>query len=134
MTYYGHAWELVQYYRSGSDGYYIPANATEFQKQYYGCYAAHDMFNKAMTASTDKNFKAKCLFMMAKCSQKIVQKPQYYEFGSRYDDFSNAEKAYYPLFMQNKYFPQLTNEYAGTVFYKEAKTSCSYLRDFVKKK
>ena len=134
MTYYGHAWELVQYYRSGSDGYYIPENATEFQKQYYGCYAAHDMFKNAMTASKDNNFKAKCLFMMAKCSQKIVQKPQYYEFGSRYDDFSNAEKAYYPLFMQNKYFPQFSNEYAGTVFYKEAITRCSYLRDFVKKK
>ena len=75
MTYDGHDWELVQYYRSGSDGYTIPKNATAFQKEYYGCFAAHDYFEKAMNASLDKNFKARCLFMMAKCSQKQVAKP-----------------------------------------------------------
>ncbi|MBK7345720.1 MAG: hypothetical protein IPI98_02060 [Chitinophagaceae bacterium] len=31
-TYYGYAWELVEYYRSGSDGYYIPKDATPFKK------------------------------------------------------------------------------------------------------
>lgn len=134
ITYYGHAWELVQYNRSGSDGYYMPANATQFQKQYYGCYAAHDMFKMAMDASTDNNFKAKCLFMMAKCAQKNVQRPQYNEFGSRYDDYDKAEKAFYPLFTNNKYFPQLTKQYSATAFYKEALSRCSYLRDFVKKK
>ena len=134
MTYYGHAWELVQYYRSGSDGYFIPENATEFQKQYYGCYAAHDMFKKAMLASTDKNFKAKCLFMMAKCAQKVVRKPQYEDFRSNYDDYSNAEKNYFSLFKQNKYFPQLVKEFGGTAFYKEALSRCSYLTDFVNKK
>ena len=30
MTHYGHAWQLVQYYRSGADGYYIPKNANNF--------------------------------------------------------------------------------------------------------
>ena len=135
MTYYGHAWELVQYYRSGSDGYNIPKDATEFQKQYYGCYAAHDMFKKAMDASADKNFKARCLFMMAKCAQKAVQRPRYEDFGyNDYDKYEAAEKQYYPVFMNNKYFPQLRNEFAATAFYKEALTRCSYLRDFVKKK
>ena len=72
MTYYGHAWKMVQYYRSGSDGYYIPNDATNFQKEYYGCFKAIAYFEKAMAASTDKNFKARCLFMMAKCSQKTI--------------------------------------------------------------
>lgn len=134
MSYYGHAWELVQYYRSGSDGYFIPENATAFQRQYYGCYAAHDMFKKAMDASSDKNFKAKCLFMMAKCAQKNVRKPQYEDFRSNYDSYANAEKEYFPLFKNNKYFPQFVRDYAGTVFYKEAFSRCSYLRDFVTKK
>ena len=134
MTYYGHAWELVQYSRSGSDGYAIPKDATEFQKQYYGCYAAHDMFKKAMDASADKNFKARCLFMMAKCAQKIVHRPGYAEFGDSYDKYDLAEKEYFPLFENNKYFPQLQKEYGTTVFYKEALSRCSYLRDFVKKK
>lgn len=134
MTYYGHAWELVQYYRSGSDGYAIPKGATEFQKQYYGCYAAHDMFKKAMEASADKNFKAKCLFMMAKCAQKVVGMPKYEDFGSNYEQYDQASKDYLPKFKNNKYFPQLIKEYSNTAFYKEAYSRCSYLRDFEKKK
>lgn len=135
MTYYGHTWELVQYYRGGTDGYYIPKNATGFQKEYYGCYKAHEYFEKAMNASSDKNFKARCLFMMAKCSQKQLRQPQYDDFPNdwnKYDVAYNGE--YWPAFRNNKYFPQLVKEYSGTAFYKEAFNSCSYLRDFVKKK
>ena len=54
--------------RSGIDGYSIPAGATSFQKEYYGCYSAFEYFKKAMEASANNNFKARCLFMMAKCS------------------------------------------------------------------
>lgn len=134
MTYYGHAWKLVQYYRSGSDGYYIPDNATAFQKEYYGCFKAHEYFEKAMNSSSDKNFKARCLFMMAKCSQKIVHQPQYSEFGTNWDKYDAAQADYFKLFKYNKYFPQLVKEYGSTPFYKEVYNSCSYLRDFVKKK
>lgn len=134
MTYYGHAWKLVQYYRSGSDGYYIPKDATGFQKEYYGCYKAHEYFEKAMKASTDKNFKARCLFMMGKCAQKNIRQPQYSDFGSNYDKYDAAAKDYFIQFKNNKYFPQLVKEYGNTAFYKEAYNSCSYLRDFIKKK
>lgn len=48
MTYYGHAWQLTQYFRSGADGYYIPKNATPFEKEYYGCFTAEKYFQKAM--------------------------------------------------------------------------------------
>jgi hypothetical protein len=134
MTYYGHAWKLVQYYRSGSDGYYIPNDATAFQKEYYGCFKAKEYFEKAMTASTDKNFKARCLFMMAKCTQKQLHRPQYDEYASNYDKMDAAEQKYFWDFKRNKYFPQFIKEYSTTPFYKEAYNSCSYLRDFVKKK
>jgi hypothetical protein len=136
MTYYGHAWELVQYYRSGSDGYSVPKGATEFQKQYYGCYAAHDMYKKAFEASTDKNFKAKCLFMMAKCVQKTAsERMSYSDPNYSYEKADAMEKIFMKKFMNNKYFPQLIKEYSTTKFYEEAYNSCSYLRDFeVKKK
>jgi hypothetical protein len=135
MTYYGHAWEMVQYYRSGSDGYAIPKNATGFQKEYYGAFKAHDYFEKAMNASADKNFKARCLFMMAKCAQKQVHRPQYEDYSTdNWNKYEADEKAYWPVFTNNKYFPQLVKEYSNTAFYKEAFSSCSYLRDFVKKK
>ncbi len=133
-TYYGYAWELVEYYRSGADGYYIPKGANNFKKNYYGCYTAHDYFKMAMDASADKSFKASCLFMMAKCAQKQVRMPQYFDFGSDYEKYDIAAKEYFPLFKNNRYFPQLVKEYSGTAFYKEAFNSCSYLRDFVEKK
>lgn len=124
ITYYGHAWKLVEYSRGGTDGYYIPSGANAFQKEYYGCFKAHDYFNKAMNLSKDKNFKARCLFMMAKCVQKQIRQQQYNDFGNNY----------WYLFKNNKYFPQLIKEYGQTAFYKEAFSSCSYLRDFVQKK
>ena len=134
ITYYGHTWELVQYYRSGSDGYYIPDNATGFQKEYYGTYKAHDYFEKAMKASTDKNYKARCLFMMAKCAQKQTHRPQYDEYTTNYDKMEADEGKYFISFKNNKYFPQFVKEYSTTAFYKEAFSTCSYLRDFVKRK
>ena len=135
MTYYGHTWELVQYYRSGTDGYRIPKNATGFQKEYYGCYKAHEYFEKAMNASAgDKNFQARCLFMMAKCSQKQVPQPQYDDYPNNWEQYEAASKLYWPLFTNNTYFPKLVKEYSNTPFYKEAFSRCSYLRDFVKKK
>ena len=135
ITYYGHTWELVQYYRSGTDGYHIPKNATAFQKEYYGCYKAHGYFEKAMKATNDKNFKARCLFMMAKCSQKQVPQPQYEDYTTNWAQYDkDYNSTYWPAFMNNKYFPQFVKEYGNTAFYKEAFNSCSYLRDFVKKK
>lgn len=132
-TYYGYAWELVEYWRSGSDGYYIPKDATEFQKNYYGCYRAHDYFKMAMEASNNKEFKAKCLFMMAKCSQKQIRQPQYSDFGyDNWEKYDAGRKTYLSSFMNNKYFPQLKQEYGNTAFYKEAFSTCSYLRDFIK--
>jgi hypothetical protein len=129
-TYYGYAWELVEYYRSGVDGYYIPGDPTEFQKNYYGAYKAHDYFKKAMEASGNKELKAKCLFMMAKCAQKQIRRPQYEDFGYNWDQYDAVRKNYYSDFMNNKYFPQFQKDYSGTAFYREAFNTCSYLRDF----
>lgn len=131
VTYYGYAWQLVEYYRSGSDGYYIPEDATAFKKDYYGAFTAHDYFKKAMEAATDKEFRARCLFMMAKCAQKQISSPQYEDFKSDWDKYELAGKDYQKTFMNNKYFPEFKKQYATTKFYKEMLTRCSYLKDFV---
>ena len=134
ITYYGHTWELVQYYRSGSDGYYVPKNATPFEREYYGAFSAKEYFEKAMLASADKNFKARCLFMMAKCAQKQIRRPQYDDYTTNYDQYDAADKKYMQEFKNSPLFPQFVKEYSSTAFYKEALTSCSYLRDFVKRR
>jgi hypothetical protein len=133
MTYYGHAWQLTQYNRSGVDGYRIPDEATAFEKEYYGCFTASAYFEKAMNASADKNYKARCLFMMAKCAQKQLQRPGYGSSGD-WDKYEASVKEYQKRFMANKYFPQLIKEYGSTAFYKEVYNTCSYLKDFVEKK
>lgn len=132
MTYYGRAWQMVKYERSGADGYYIPKDATAFQKEYYGCFTAEAYFRKAMDASSDPDFKARCLFMAAKCSQKQIPRPQYEDFSN--EAMEKEEKKYLTLFKYNKYFPQLIKDYGNTGFYKEAFNTCSYLKDFVRKK
>ena len=72
--------------------------------------------------------------MMAKCAQKQVQKPGYSDFPDDYNKYDNALKKYNEQFEANKYFPQFIRDYKSTPFYKEAYNSCSYLRDFVKRK
>ena len=134
ITYYGYAWELVDYYRSGSDGYMIPKNANEFQRNYYGCFKAEEYFKLAMEKSTDANFKAKCMFMMAKCAQKQVPQPQYEDFSFDWEKYDAAQKEYFPRFKQNKYFPAFVKEYSKTPFFRQAFNTCSYLQDFVNKR
>ncbi len=131
ITYYGHAWELVNYYRSGSDGYRIPKDANNFQKEYYGCFAAQDYFKKAMELSSDKEFKARALFMMAKCSQKQLQQPEY-DYNADYKTYDQALDAYTIKFKTNSDFPELKNNYGQTKFFNEAFNTCSYLRDYVR--
>jgi hypothetical protein len=129
-TYYGYAWELVEYWRSGADGYYIPKGATEFQKNYYGCYKAQDYFKLAMEASGNPEFKTKCMFMMAKCSQKQLRRPQYEDYNYNWEQYDAAEKTYLSNFMNNTYFPNFKKEYGSTKFYQQAFNTCSYLRDY----
>lgn len=134
ITYYGYAWELATYFRSGSDGYLIPQKASAFEKDYYGCFRAKSCFEKALKLATNTEMKAKCLFMMARCSQKELRKPQYEDFNYNYDLYEQKVKAYYKAFKKNPLFAQYQKEYEGTRFYKETLTRCSYLQDFVSKK
>lgn len=136
MTYYGHTWELVKYYRSGTDGYYLPKDANSFEKEYYSCQKAKEYFENAMGMARDNEMKAKCLFMIAKCSQKQLRQPKYIDYtGDNYWEKMEADtKNYIAKFMDNEYFPQFVEDYSNTAFYKTAFNSCSYLRDFVRRK
>jgi hypothetical protein len=126
MTYYGRAWELIKYDRSGVDGYYVPKDALPFDREYYGCYTAEKYFRKAKNAYVNKNAQARCLFMMAKCAQKRNKKSPDYNFG--YDNTDD-----FVAFKYSEYFPQLVKDYSRTKFFEEAYSTCSYLKDFVNK-
>ena len=116
MTYYGRAWETVRTDRTGTYWEDLPVGETAFEKDYYGAYTAERYYKKALAATKDKNLQARCLFMAAKCAQKQMR-----------GNFLYAAR-------RNKYFPVLVRDYKGTEFYQEALNTCSYLRDFIKKK
>ncbi|GAA4336048.1 hypothetical protein [Flaviaesturariibacter amylovorans] len=125
MSYYGNNWNAVAYDRTGSDwneGNYKLA----WQKEYYGVYRAKGFYEKAYALTADREFKAACLFLVAKCRQRQFARPDYSAPMA-------AEKAFERNFRENPYFPQYIREFGDTRFYKYSYNRCGYLRDFVKK-
>ncbi len=129
MSYYGKGCLASQYYRGSTDdaAYYItkarkkvPAADAEF----YSVEKAQKYYMIAFNNSTDPEVKARCLFLAAKCWQKNCP------VKDEGDYFSGDEKAYYLRSMKNPYFRQLREEYAYTLLFKKAKSTCSYLQDY----
>ncbi|MES2133217.1 MAG: hypothetical protein V4506_12800 [Bacteroidota bacterium] len=73
----------------------------------------------ALQNSTDKEFKAKCTFMAAKCEQNHF--------------FMNTPKGYEGDFKSGQYFASLKKEYAGTKYYSEVIRECSYFKTYLGK-
>lgn len=134
-TYYGPAWMLQDYYRSGVDGYRVTSQSSAFHMNYYGAIPAEAQFAEAMRKSSDPEFKARCVFMMARCAQKQFKRPSYDEFGyNNWDKYELAEKQFYAQFTKNPHFKQLKEDYGQTKFYQQAVNWCAYLADYAQKK
>lgn len=71
----------------------------------------------ALQNSTDKEFKAKCTFMAAKCEQNAF--------------FMNVPKDYKGDFKSGQYFASLKKEYAGTKYYNEIIKECGYFKTYL---
>lgn len=84
---------------------------------YMNCRMAETYFVKAMNTSKDKEFKAKCCFMAAKCEQN--------EF------FCNKPKNYKGDFKAGKYFAMLKSDYSSTGYYQEVIKECGYFRTYL---
>ncbi len=130
MSYYGNSWQAVAYERSGTD-WNTGDYQQSWQKEYYGVHTAKAFFQKAYDAARNKEFKAACLFMMAKCAQRQVPKPRY-DYNN-YEAYGKAEAAFQQKFQNNPLFARFKTEFGGTKFYSYAYSRCSYLRDYVKK-
>lgn len=129
MSYYGNSWHAVAYGRSTVDwnnGVYKHT----WQKEYYGVHKAKEYYQKAYDVTTDKEFKAACLFMIIKCAQKQLVLPPY-----DYKNTAQADKRmdeFYKKFKANPLFAKFKTEFGATKFYQYAYNRCSYLRDYVK--
>jgi NAD-dependent dihydropyrimidine dehydrogenase PreA subunit len=85
----------------------------------FDCKSAENMYLKAMNASTDKNMKALCVFMAAKCEQNVF--------------FLNKPKEYIGDFKAGKYFSMLLNDYSTTTEYSNIIRECGYFKTYANK-
>lgn len=130
MSYYGNSWNAVAYSRTGGN-WNEAAYRQPWEREYYGVYKAREYYQKAYEAATDKEFKAACLFMVAKCAQRQIPRPVYdYRNDAAYE---KAEAVFEQKFKSNALFQKFKTEFGNTRFYLYAYNRCSYLRDYVKK-
>ena len=86
----------------------------------YDCSRAAYYYTLAMDNSSNKEFKATCAFMLAKCEQ---------------NEFFRTKPENYPGdFKAGKYFRLLQKDYSETNYYKEIINECGYFRTFLNKK
>lgn len=71
----------------------------------------------ALQHATDKEFKARCTFMAAKCEQNTF--------------FMNMPKDYKGDFKSGVYFASLKKEYASTKYYSEIIKECGYFKTYI---
>jgi hypothetical protein len=81
------------------------------------CTKALEYYHKAMEASTDPEFKAKCCFMAAKCEQNL-----YYISGKF--TYKNSIRS-------GEYFKLLRDHYSRTQYYQEVIEECGYFGKFL---
>jgi|GEM_PF-1471345 len=118
ISYYGKSWSMLKDYRPSTLWYTASCEKDPFERQYFGVYDAEIFYTKAAQAATDKEFKARCLFLAARCAQKHVPE-------------NKDDKLYYLSLMRNRYFPVLATNYNQTAFYQKVYGQCSYLQDYV---
>ncbi|SHM07069.1 hypothetical protein SAMN05444266_106261 [Chitinophaga jiangningensis] len=118
ISYYGKTWFMLKEFRPSTLWYTAKCEKDPFERQYFGVYDAEIFYTKAAQASTDKEFKARCLFLAARCAQKHVPD-------------NEDDKLYYLSLVRNRYFPVLASNYNQTALYRKVYDQCSYLQDYV---
>ena len=128
MSFYGNSWTMMDYYRPSSawnNGNY----EKPWHKEYFGVEKAMQLYQKAYQLSTNKEFKAAAYFLMAKCAQRQLPRPEYGH--GTYEQYEQNTKAFTRKFKNNPYFAGFVKEFGATKFYQYTYNRCSYLRDFV---
>jgi hypothetical protein len=125
---YGNAWYLISYNWSAED--FGRKSYNYYDDDYIKAANAEKYFIKAAQLSKTREFRARCIFMAAKCRQKQIVRPDW----SIMDNFDVLDKQYHAQLRTNFYFQELKKNYSKTEFYKKAVNECSYLKDYIRTK
>ena len=132
MTYFGHSWQVTDFFRSGANwyydkdrvfpDYYMPFGNLENQD----CSTAQMYFERAAAASKDAELAAKATFMAAKCEHNTYYVSKNYR--SRGDEIPQIPAEY------QRNFQLLKENFSGTTFYQErAIKECKYFAAFARR-
>jgi hypothetical protein len=120
MTYFGNARDVY----ASPVNEYMSSGYVDFQYDreklnglIFDCSKAMEYYQKAMDATSDKEFKAKCCFMAAKCEQN-----NYY---------NSSAFSYERAIQSGIYFRKLKTDFSKTGYYKEIIHECGYFRTFL---
>lgn len=121
FSYYGKAWMMMSYGRTSREqwntesdfAYYsFYPNSLYYGNNYYGCANAIAAYNKAMSLSRNKEFKAKCLLSLTLCDNAA-------------QDMRNSRKGLYnPQPYRSPYLQQLARKYSRTMAFETASSTC----------
>lgn len=118
MTYFGNA--RMVYDTKMKDHYLVEFGYDNGNKSLedpiYDCSKAAEYYRKAMELSVDKEFKAKCCFMAAKCEQNAY--------------FISADYSANRSIQSGKYFKLLQEDFSKTGYYKEVLKECGYFATY----
>lgn len=136
MSYFGYAWKVMDYYRSGSSWSAWRETREENVMEHfafpYGNKENQDMsralfyFEKARLLSQNPELGARATFMAAMCEQKM-----YYVSKDFRRPCRNCIPSPPPEYL--KHFDLLEHVYADTRFYLEAVKECKYFRAYVRR-
>lgn len=92
---------------------------------YTNCRYAMAYYNKAEELSTDKEFKAKCAWMAAKCEQNMWYEKQFLASADEYYHRSDTD------FVADKYFAIMKEKYSKTKYFEEVIKECGYFCTYI---
>ncbi|MCB0706156.1 MAG: hypothetical protein KDC34_12630 [Saprospiraceae bacterium] len=132
MTYFGHSWQAMDYFRSGSTWSRIGGDQNVFSypgapygnKETMNVAQALYYFEKSRLMAADPELQARASFMAAKC--ELIN---YYQSK----DYRRAAQGYAPVVpaAYRTHFQLLVDYYEDTAFFEELVEECSYFRLFV---
>jgi len=91
------------------------------------CSVSKIYYQKALAAATNKEQKAKCIYLLAKCERNDFYNERYYfqnkDYWSFYGDKVN--------FLAWNGFKLLKNEYSDTKYYQDVVAECGYFNTYI---
>ncbi len=126
---FGNSWQLISYSWTSSDNYV--KGAYYYSGDFHEARQAAVWYRKARELSKDREFQAKCTFMLAKCEQKSYLFDSISDYYGAHTWERDQPDPYWLFSQRNKYFNELRDDYLDTKFIRTATAECTYLADFI---